>query len=75
MFRNVFKKKHTHSFIITNVFCTLIDVDQFDIVKSCTSCSVKEAFETDKQTLMELVEKFPNAFEPLLRSYVELWKT
>jgi hypothetical protein len=74
MFLNVFKKKHKHSFIITNAFFTLEDRNQVDVVKTCLDCSAKEVFSTDRQTIIELVKKFPNAFESTLRSYLESWK-
>lgn len=74
MFLNVFKKRHKHTFIISNVFYTLEDQDQCDIIKSCLSCPAKEAFGTDRQTLIELTEKFPRAFNELLLEYLKSWK-
>jgi phage gp16-like protein len=75
VFLNVFKKKHKHSFIITNTFYTLEDQNQVDVVKSCMGCSAKEAFSVDRVTLMELVEKFPKAFNDILLEYLKSWKS
>jgi hypothetical protein len=73
MFLNVFKKKHKHVFVISNVFYTLEDQNLVDIVKTCVGCAAKEAFGTDKQTLMELVKRFPRAFNSLLLEYLKSW--
>lgn len=80
MFRNVFKKlagifikRHTN-YLITNVFCTLDNPEQFDVIKTCMDCGCKEALSIDKETLIEVAEKFPNAFNPVLRSYIVSWK-
>jgi hypothetical protein len=81
MFLNVFRKllsifrKSHNSYLITNVFCTLDNPDQFDVVKTCMECGCKEVLSMDKETLLEVAEKFPNAFQPLLRSYIKSWKS
>jgi hypothetical protein len=73
MFLNVFKKKHKHSFKISNAFYTLEDMGQVDLVKTCEGCQTREALSVDKQTLIELVEKFPRAFNSLLLEYLKSW--
>jgi hypothetical protein len=80
MFRNVFRKlfnlfgKRHKSYLITNAFCTLDNPEQFDVVKTCMECGCKEVLRMDKQTLLEVAEKFPNAFDHMLRSYIQSWK-
>jgi len=64
-----------HSFIISNAFYTLENSEQVDVIKSCIHCPSREAFSTDKETLLELVDRFPNAFDPLLKEYLQTWKT
>jgi len=70
----IFKRYKKHSFVITNAFYTLTDSNLVDLAKTCIYCGAKEAFGVDKQTLMELVDKFPNAFEPLLLEYLKSWQ-
>jgi hypothetical protein len=80
MFLNVFKKllgifrQQHNSYLITNVFCTLDNPEQFDVVKTCMEDGCKQVLSMDRQTLLEVVEKFPNAFEPILRSYIKSWR-
>jgi hypothetical protein len=74
VFLNVFKKKHKHTFIISNAFYTLRDQEQVDVVKTCIECGAKEAFAVDRKTLAELVEKFPRAFDDILLEYLKSWK-
>jgi hypothetical protein len=70
----IFPIRNKHIFIISNVFYTLEDQNQVDVVKRCIKCTAREAFGTDQQTLMELVDKFPRAFDQLLLEYLKTWK-
>jgi hypothetical protein len=70
----IFRVKNKHSFLISNAFYTLEDSTKIDVVKTCQECGVKEVFNVDRNTLMELVERFPNAFNSLLREYLKTWK-
>jgi hypothetical protein len=74
VFLSVFKKKHKHSFIISNAFVTLEDQNQVDVIKSCINCSIKEVFSVDRVTLLELIDLYPHAFDPLLKEYLNTWK-
>jgi ATP adenylyltransferase/5',5'''-P-1,P-4-tetraphosphate phosphorylase II len=68
-----FKVRDKHQFIITNAFYTLEYKDQLDVIKTCDACGAKEAFLTDSTTLSELVLQFPNAFNPILKEFIESW--
>lgn len=70
----IFLTKSRHSFIISNAFYTLENPELCDIIKTCQACGAKEAFSTDRNTLLELVELYPNAFNSLLREYLITWK-
>jgi hypothetical protein len=74
MFLNVFKKKHKHSFLIVNAFYTLKDMEQIDLIKECQDCKEKECLSMNRGLLLEVLEKYPNAFSNLLRSYLLTWK-
>ena len=67
-----FIKKHD-SYLITNAFYTLNDPEQIDVVKTCMECGCKEILSMDKQTLLEVVDRFPNAFDKTLREYLLTW--
>lgn len=71
----IFPIRERHVFVISNVFYTLEDPEQCDVVKTCQNCKAKEAFNVDRNTLMELVDKFPRAFNPLLKEYLDSWKS
>lgn len=62
-----------HSFIIVNAFTTLMDQNFVDVIKVCSICNKRETFLLDKDTLKETINKFPNAFDNNLRSFIELW--
>ncbi len=68
-----FKVRDKHNFVITNAFYTLEDPSIIDIIKTCQDCGVRDAFYTDKSTLLESVIKFPNAFKAAVRGYLESW--
>lgn len=68
-----FKIRDKHNFSITNAFYTLEDPNIIDIVKTCQNCGAKDIFVADKSTLIELIEKFPNAFKAALRGYLQTW--
>lgn len=73
-FKKIFKIfRHKHAYLITNAFYTLQNSEQIDIIKTCTICGKKEALSMDKETLLEVVNKFPNAFDSLLRDYLYTW--
>ena len=67
--------KDKHSFVITNVFYTLENPNQLDVVKTCSFCTAKEALSMDRQTLIETSILFPAAFDPLVREYIQSWST
>jgi hypothetical protein len=70
-----FKKLfHKHSFTITNAFYTLFNQDLVDIVKVCRDCGKRETFVLDRETLLEVVDLYPNAFDKTLREYLLTWK-
>jgi hypothetical protein len=69
---NLIIPKHKY-YLITNVFCTLDDPNQFDVIKICMECGGKETLSMDKETLLEVVKKFPNAFDERLRGYLQTW--
>ena len=69
-----FSIRDKHLFLITNAFYTLENSDKLDVVKSCLACTEKEVISMDKQTLIEVAEKFPRAFNPLVREYILSWK-
>jgi len=69
----IFKIRDKHNFAITNAFYTLEDPYIIDIIKTCQDCGARDAFSTDKNTFIELVVRFPNAFKTGLRSYLQTW--
>ena len=62
-----------HLFLITNAFYTLEDKNRVDVVRTCQFCDFKDALSLDQETLIELVERFPNAFSSVLREYLKSW--
>jgi len=62
-----------HLFIITNAFYTLEDPNDVDVIKTCQYCGDKEALVLDKETLLEALAKFPNAFKSIVREYLQTW--
>ena len=69
----IFKVKDKHSYLITNAFYTLENFTKIDVVKTCQECGSKEVFSVNKDTLIELVAKFPNAFDQLIKEYIITW--
>ena len=69
----IFKVQDKHNFIISNAFYTLENIEEVDIIKTCQDCGTKEAFLLDKETLLESVKRFPNAFKAALREYLQTW--
>jgi len=65
--------REKHSFIISNAFYTLEDPNKVDITKTCQVCGGKEAFLLDRETLLESVVRFPNAFRTAIREYLQSW--
>jgi hypothetical protein len=66
----ILKIKDKHLFSITNAFYTLDNPWKIDVVKKCQFCGVASAFDTDKETLKEIVNRFPNAFEKPIRDFL-----
>jgi hypothetical protein len=64
-----------HAFVITNVFYTLEDQNLVDVVETCQACGEKKTLEMDKSTLIEVANKFPKAFNKLIREYILSWET
>jgi len=69
----IFKIRDKHNFLISNAFYTLEDSKQVDVIKTCQDCTYKEALNLDRDTLIELVQRFPNAFQRTLREYLQTW--
>lgn len=63
-----------HTYLITNAFTTLDSSDVWDVIKSCQRCGKKEALSVTQELLLETVYKFPNAYLPILREYLESLK-
>jgi hypothetical protein len=72
-FLGIFLIRDKHNFIISNAFYTLEDQGNIDVVKTCQDCGAKEALLLDRETLLELVNRFPNAFKSALRGYLQTW--
>ena len=62
-----------HLFLITNAFYTLEDQNSIDVVRTCQFCSFKDVLSLDRETVVELVERYPNAFSSVLRDYLSSW--
>lgn len=62
-----------HSFLITNAFYTLEDANVVELVRTCQYCDFKDVLSLDRQTVFELVERYPNAFSSVLRSFIKVW--
>ena len=62
-----------HLFTITNAFYTLENSNIVDVIKTCQYCGTKEALVLDKETLLEALAKFPNAFNSTVREYLQTW--
>lgn len=62
-----------HQFIISNAFYTLEDPHSIDVIKSCQVCGVKDVYTLDKDMVIELVQRFPNAFLSAIRGYLQTW--
>lgn len=69
----LFKIRDNHTFIISNAFYTLEDQNRVDVIKTCQYCGVKEALSLDRETLLESVVRFPNAFKAEIRGYLKTW--
>lgn len=69
----LFKIFSSHVFLITNAFCTLEDFNKIDVVRTCQACEFKDVLSLDRETLVELLIRFPNAFSENLRSYLSTW--
>ena len=70
---NFFTLKGSHLFLISNIFYTLEDYNLCDVIKTCQYCGVKETLVLDKETLLEALVKFPNAFKTSVREYLQTW--
>ena len=68
-----FKIKDKHRFIITNAFYTLEDKNIIDIIRTCEDCDFKDALSLDQETLLESIQRYPNAFRSILRDYLKTW--
>jgi len=62
-----------HLFLITNAFSTLEDQHVIDLVRTCQYCGFKDVLSLDRETVMESLARFPNAFSENLRSYLGTW--
>jgi hypothetical protein len=62
-----------HLFLITNAFFTLEDQKKVDVIRTCQYCEFKDVLILDRETVIELVARFPNAFSENLRSYLHIW--
>lgn len=69
----ILKIRDKHNFVITNAFYTLEDQNLVDIIKTCQYCGEKESFLLDKKTLLEVLQRFPNAFKYEIKSYLQTW--
>lgn len=72
-FAYLFFIKDKHSFVISNIFSTLESQDLFDVIKTCVECGEKQVMTMDKVTLLEVMNKFPKAFNPLVVEYITSW--
>jgi len=67
------KIRDKHQFVISNAFYTLEDPNRIDVIKTCQDCGIKDAYTLDKDMVIELVQRFPNAFQEAIRSYLQTW--
>lgn len=67
------KLREKHTYLITNVFCTLYDINKFDVIEKCQECGCSKSLVVDKETLLEIVNLYPNAFDPTVRNYILSW--
>lgn len=68
-----FKIRDKHQFIISNAFYILEDPNRVDVVKTCQDCGIKEVLLLNRDILVELIVKFPNAFTAVVRGYLQTW--
>ena len=68
-----FKIRDNHSYLISNAFYTLEDQNSVDVVRTCQYCNFKDVLSLDRKTLIELLERFPNAFSDILKDYLRTW--
>jgi hypothetical protein len=66
----LFKIRDKHSYLISNAFYTLEDKNSVDVIRTCQDCRIKDVLTLDHEMVIELVERFPNAFSDALRSYL-----
>ena len=71
----IFKIRDKHQFIISNAFYTIEDKNVIDVIRTCQDCGIKDVLTLDHEMVIELVERFPNAFSDVLRSYLQTWKS
>ena len=62
-----------HNLIISNALVTLEDNNAVEVIRSCQDCDFKDVLTLDRETLLELVERYPNAFRDVLREYLKSW--
>lgn len=62
-----------HLFLITNAFYALEDVNVVELIRTCQFCNFKDVLSLDRQTVFELLERYPNAFSDVLKEYLKTW--
>ena len=67
------KVKDKHNLIISNAFYTLEDRNVVELIRTCKDCSFKDVLTLDRETVFELLERYPNAFGDVLRDYLKSW--